>query len=178
VLRVVAETRNNSADGARFEALALDRTTGLWQRLAQAVSCDHLGVALLQALAAQCRRAPSGSIARFHPAESKGSNAAFLPLDAQRPRPQDSAATITNDDTPPPPMPSPRTLAFLQKLRGNKPPEQRAHELIAAIDAGGLPLIPARVNDIARKLGLEVSVDAQMPETIERIRLALHRQTK
>jgi len=36
----------------------------------------------------------------------------------------------------------------LQKLRGNKPPEQRAHELIAAIDAGGLPQIPARVNDI------------------------------
>jgi hypothetical protein len=73
-------------------------------------------------------------------------------------------------------MPSPRTLAFLQKLRGgNKPPspEKRAHDLIAAIDAGGLPLIPARVNDIARQLGLEVSVDSPTPETIARIRTAL-----
>jgi|GEM_PF-2536591 hypothetical protein len=77
-------------------------------------------------------------------------------------------------------MPSPRTIAFLQKLRGNNPPPplRRAQDLIVAIDAGGLPLIPARVNDIARQLGLEVSVDAQMPETIGRIRLALQRQTK
>ena len=77
-------------------------------------------------------------------------------------------------------MSSPRTLAFLQKLRGNKPPSplQRAKDLIVAIDAGGLPLIPARVNDIGRQLGLEVSVDAQMPETIERIRLALQSQSK
>ncbi len=77
-------------------------------------------------------------------------------------------------------MPSPRTLAFLQKLRGNKPPShlQRAKDLIAAIDAGGLPLIPARVNDIARQLGLEVSVDARMPDTVERIRLALQSQSR
>jgi len=68
----------------------------------------------------------------------------------------------------------------MQSLRGNKPPSpvQRAKDLVAAIDAGGLPLIPARVNDIARQLGLELSVDAQMPETIERIRFELQRQTK
>jgi hypothetical protein len=47
--------------------------------------------------------------------------------------------------------------------------------LIAAIDAGGLPLNPARVNDIARQLGLEVSSRAPMHETIERIRQALRR---
>lgn len=77
-------------------------------------------------------------------------------------------------------MPSPRTLAFLQKLRGNNPPSpaRRAQDLITAIDAGGLPLIPARVNDIARQLGLDVSVDAQMSATIDRIRLALQRQSK
>lgn len=54
-------------------------------------------------------------------------------------------------------------------------PGQRAKDLIAAIDAGGLPLNPARVNDIARQLGLEVSIKAPMPETIERIRKALSR---
>jgi len=72
-------------------------------------------------------------------------------------------------------MPSPRTLALLQSLRGNNPlsPVQRAQDLIIAIDAGGLPLIPARVNDIARQLGLEVTADAQISETIEPIRLAL-----
>lgn len=51
------------------------------------------------------------------------------------------------------------------------PPEhQRARALLAAIDAGGVPLNPARVNDIARQLGLEVSVRAPMDQTIARIR--------
>jgi energy-converting hydrogenase Eha subunit F len=53
--------------------------------------------------------------------------------------------------------------------------EQRAHDLIAAIDAGGLPLNAAVVNDIARSLGLEVSNRAQMKDTIARIRMALKR---
>ena len=53
--------------------------------------------------------------------------------------------------------------------------EQRAKDLIAAIDAGGLPLNAALVNDIARKLGLEVSTRARMEDTIARIRLALQR---
>ena len=52
---------------------------------------------------------------------------------------------------------------------------QRALDLIKAVDAGGLPLNPARVNDIARRLGLEVSRHAAMGETIERIRAALAR---
>jgi hypothetical protein len=60
----------------------------------------------------------------------------------------------------------------------NPPPvpvsdRQRALDLIAAIDAGGVPLNPARVNDIARKLGLEVSTKAPMEETIARIRVVL-----
>lgn len=63
---------------------------------------------------------------------------------------------------------------------GSKPvltDEQRAQALIAAIDAGGIPLNAARVNAIARSLGLEVSTKAPVEDTIERIRLALQRQT-
>lgn len=55
------------------------------------------------------------------------------------------------------------------------PDVQRAVELIKAIDAGGLPLNPARVNDIARKLGLDVSAHADMASTIARIRAAVER---
>lgn len=57
------------------------------------------------------------------------------------------------------------------------PERQRALDLIAAIDAGGVPLNPARVNDIARRLGLEVSVKAPLEETIARIRAALAHQS-
>ena len=60
--------------------------------------------------------------------------------------------------------------------RVDVPPElQRARELLAAIDAGGIPLNPAIVNRIARGLGLEVSPAAPMDETVERIRQAVVR---
>ena len=71
----------------------------------------------------------------------------------------------------------PRSLAWLKDLltRQEKPPpeRQRAMDLIAAIDAGGIPLNPARVNDIARKLGLQVATTAPLEVTIARIRDAL-----
>jgi hypothetical protein len=51
----------------------------------------------------------------------------------------------------------------------------RARDLIAAIDAGGVPLHPGKVNQIARGLGLEVSTKAPMEDTIARIRQALAR---
>ncbi len=51
----------------------------------------------------------------------------------------------------------------------------RARALIRAIDAGGVPLNPARVNAIARDLGLEVSTRAAMEDTVQRIRAALKR---
>jgi hypothetical protein len=51
----------------------------------------------------------------------------------------------------------------------------RARQLIAAIERGGVPLNPARVNAIARDLGLEVSRHAPAEETIQRIRQALER---
>jgi hypothetical protein len=52
---------------------------------------------------------------------------------------------------------------------------QRAVDLIAAIDAGGIPLNPARVNAIGRTLGLEVSIHARVEDTIARIRSALNK---
>ncbi len=50
---------------------------------------------------------------------------------------------------------------------------QRALDLIAAIDAGGMPLNPARVNHIGRSLGLEVSRHARVEDTVARIRAVL-----
>ena len=62
---------------------------------------------------------------------------------------------------------------------GRVPPvddeHQRARDLIAAVDAGGIPLNPARVNAIARALGLEVSSRARVEDTLARIRAALQR---
>ena len=68
-----------------------------------------------------------------------------------------------------------KLMALLVPSRPSSAPEDQARALIKAIDAGGLPLNAARVNDIARRLGLEVSTRAPMSETIERIRRALNR---
>jgi hypothetical protein len=64
---------------------------------------------------------------------------------------------------------------WLKPRPAPNPERQRALSLIAAIDAGGLPLHPARVNHIARGLGLEVSPHAKVDETVLRIRAALQR---
>ncbi|MBP9150172.1 MAG: hypothetical protein KBG00_15470 [Rhodoferax sp.] len=69
-------------------------------------------------------------------------------------------------------------LNWLRRLFGVRrqvPERQRALDLLRAIDAGGLPLNPARVNDIARSLGLEVSAKAPIAQTIERIRACTQR---
>lgn len=72
-----------------------------------------------------------------------------------------------------------RFLSWLPRLFGaTSPPLDeygRARALIRAIDAGGVPLNPARVNAIARDLGLEVSTRARMEDTLRRIREALAR---
>jgi hypothetical protein len=52
---------------------------------------------------------------------------------------------------------------------------RKAREFIEAINTGGIPLNPAKVNEIARGLGLEVSKSAKPEETIQRIRDALKR---
>lgn len=56
-----------------------------------------------------------------------------------------------------------------------QPELRRAQALLHAIDDGGVPLNPARVNAIARELGLEVSRQARMEDTIARIRAAVAR---
>jgi hypothetical protein len=69
-----------------------------------------------------------------------------------------------------------RWLSALWTRRPAPTPErQRALDLVAAVDRGGLPLNAARVNDIARSLGLEVSTRAPVEQTIDRIRQALAR---
>lgn len=50
----------------------------------------------------------------------------------------------------------------------------RARQLLAAIDRGGVPTDPILVNNIARALGLQVLTTAPMKETIARIRLMLN----
>jgi hypothetical protein len=65
--------------------------------------------------------------------------------------------------------------SLLPRRRPEPSDRQRAVDLIAAIDRGGLPLNPARVNAIARGLGLEVSTRARVEDTIARIRQALDR---
>lgn len=62
---------------------------------------------------------------------------------------------------------------FLNGFVLASPEMERGVALIRAIDAGGVPLNPMRVNDIGRKLGLEVSTSAAMDQTIERIRQQL-----
>jgi hypothetical protein len=53
------------------------------------------------------------------------------------------------------------------------PDVKNAKALLKAIDRGGIPSNPIKVNDIARRLGLTVSPSAPMAETIKRIRTAL-----
>jgi len=66
-----------------------------------------------------------------------------------------------------------RLIQLLTRRKRPLSAPQQAAQLIAAIDAGGIPLNPARINDIARQLGLEVSRRAPLEDTIARIRAAL-----
>jgi hypothetical protein len=66
-----------------------------------------------------------------------------------------------------------RYLGGTRPQRKPIPVEQRANDLIAAIDAGGVPLNPFIVNDIARQLGLEVAPESRMKDTIAGIRKVL-----
>ncbi len=70
-------------------------------------------------------------------------------------------------------------LERLKNLLRRKPeviPDiEQARRLVAAVDRGGLPLNPARVNALARNLGLEVSRNAPVEQTIERLRAAIAR---
>ena len=79
-------------------------------------------------------------------------------------------------------MGKPAAQGFFARLRARwfAPPapltaNARARQLVEAIDRGGIPLNTARVNAIARDLGLEVSRKASVEDTVARIRLALTR---
>lgn len=70
-------------------------------------------------------------------------------------------------------------FGWLKGLFAPPPPPlsdiEQARRLIAAIDRGGIPLNPARVNAVARNLGLEVARQAPLADTIERLRAAVKR---
>ena len=68
-----------------------------------------------------------------------------------------------------------RVLNWLKPLDSLPAEIRRAKQLVSAIDAGGIPLDPARIVKIAEDLGLEVSKKARMEDTIERIRVAIKR---
>ena len=69
----------------------------------------------------------------------------------------------------------PRLMQWLRRKPCEPNEIAQARALIKAIDAGGVPLNPVRINQIARSLGLEVSNRAPQEQTIERIRAALGR---
>ena len=52
---------------------------------------------------------------------------------------------------------------------------RRARGVIEAIGEGGVPLNPAKINEIARDLGLEVRRSAPVEDTIQRIHSAILR---
>jgi hypothetical protein len=75
---------------------------------------------------------------------------------------------------------------WISALIKNLPPESpeqvedsspvgQAKKLLAAIDQGGIPTDPIRINNIGRALGLDVLPSAPMVDTIERIRAEVNR---
>ncbi|MCM2289679.1 MAG: hypothetical protein NDI67_11685 [Sulfuritalea sp.] len=76
-------------------------------------------------------------------------------------------------------MPAARLLRTLRAWLRRKPKLPRelqaGREVIDAIDSGGLPLDPGRINRIARELGLDVAANAPVEQTIERLRAAVER---
>ena len=69
-----------------------------------------------------------------------------------------------------------RVLKNLFRRKKSYPTEiETAVALIKAINRGGVPSNPIKINAIARDLGLEVSASAPIEQTIERIRLSLKR---
>ena len=76
----------------------------------------------------------------------------------------------------------PAWFRWLQRLfSGRSAPAseiQRAEQILDAIDRGGMPLNPAKINEVARNLGLEVSRKARVEDTIQRIRAALARRRR
>jgi hypothetical protein len=69
-----------------------------------------------------------------------------------------------------------RTLKAWLRRKPKLPRElQAGKDVIEAVDSGGLPLDAARINRIARDLGLEVSPQAPLEDTVARLRAAVER---
>jgi len=74
------------------------------------------------------------------------------------------------------PLELPIWLSRIFRPYAAMPPElRRARALLKAIDSGGVPMNPAKINEIARGFGLEVSRMAPIEDTIRRIREAVDR---
>lgn len=73
-------------------------------------------------------------------------------------------------------------LRWLKSLFSRQPALQseieRAKDVLAAIDKGGMPLNPAKINAIARDLGLEVRRSSPVEETVQRIHAAVLRSQR
>ena len=73
-------------------------------------------------------------------------------------------------------------LRWLKSLFSRQPALQseieRAKDVLAAIDKGGMPLNPAKINAIARDLGLEVRRSAPVEEIVQRIHAAVLRSQR
>jgi hypothetical protein len=52
---------------------------------------------------------------------------------------------------------------------------ETARDLLKAIDKGGVPLNPVKLNNVGRALGLDISRSAKPEDTVERIRAAVQR---
>lgn len=72
-------------------------------------------------------------------------------------------------------------VSWLKSLLPAPPPPlsdiEQARRLIAAVDRGGIPLNAAKVNAIARNLGLDVAKTAPVEATLQRLRAAVERAT-
>jgi hypothetical protein len=62
------------------------------------------------------------------------------------------------------------SLSLLIGRQNSTPEQKRAKQRIEAIDKGGIPTIPSRVNSIAQELGLTVRSSDPIEVTVARIR--------
>lgn len=92
-------------------------------------------------------------------------------LNAARDRLQDAVAEIIK----PAAAPAKAEPVEATPVAEVAPEIKAAQELLFAIDEGGVPLNPAKLNNIARNIGLDVNKSARPEETIQRIRAAVGR---
>jgi hypothetical protein len=65
-----------------------------------------------------------------------------------------------------------------ERARQLSPAQERARQLLDAVDKGGVPSNPILVNKIGRDLGLDISPNSKIQDTIARIRSAVNVSTR